>query len=110
MSKIIEAKDPYSAGYQQRICQLVIALARELGLVQGRIEGIRIASLVHGIAKISLPTEILSKPSILVDIKFNFIKNHSKTGYGILKSIITIYLRKNTLRLIARLFSNKKFY
>ena len=87
MSKIIEAKDPYTAGHQQRVSQLTIALAQELGLVQGRIEGIRIASLLHDIGKISLLIEILSKPSILNDIEFNLIKNHPRTGYDILKSI-----------------------
>lgn len=87
MSKIIEAKDLYAASYQQRVSQWFIALARELELAQGRIEGIRIASLVHDIGKISLPIEILSKPSILTDIECNLIKNHPKTGYDILKSI-----------------------
>jgi len=53
MSEIVEAKDPYTAGHQQRVSQLAIALARELGLLQSRIEGIRIASLVHDIGKIS---------------------------------------------------------
>ena len=66
---------------------MAIALARELGLLQSRIEGIRIASLLHDIGKISLPIEILSKPSILNDIEFNLIKNHPRTGYDILKSI-----------------------
>ncbi len=32
MSKIIEAKDPYTAGHQQRVSQLAIAIARELNL------------------------------------------------------------------------------
>lgn len=87
MSKIIEAKDPYTVGHQQRVSQLATALAREWGLLQDRIEGIRIASLVHDIGKISVPTEILSKPSIINDLEFNLIKNHPETGYDILKSI-----------------------
>ena len=91
MSKIIEAKDPYTAGHQQRVSQLAVALAREWGLLQNRIEGIRIASLVHDIGKISLPTEILSKPSIINDLEFNLIKTHPEIGYDILKSIYFSY-------------------
>jgi len=87
MSKIIEAKDPYTAGHQQRVCQLAIPLAQELGLSEDKIEGIRIASLIHDIGKIGLPTEILSKPSKLNDIEFGLIKGHSQIGYDILKSI-----------------------
>ncbi|MCK5768136.1 MAG: HD domain-containing protein [Candidatus Atribacteria bacterium] len=66
---------------------MAIALAQELGLVQGIIEGIRITYLLYDVGKISLPIEILSKPSILNEIEFNLIKNHPRTGYDILKSI-----------------------
>jgi HD-GYP domain-containing protein (c-di-GMP phosphodiesterase class II) len=52
-----------------------------------KIEGIRIASLVHDIGKISIPSEILSKPSKLSEIEYRLIKNHSQIGYDILKSI-----------------------
>ena len=52
-----------------------------------KIEGIRIASLVHDIGKISIPSEILSKPSKLSEIEHRLIKNHSQIGYDILKSI-----------------------
>jgi len=87
MSRIIEAKDPYTSGHQHRVCQLAVPLARELGLSEDMIEGIRIASLIHDIGKIGLPTEIMSKPTKLNDIEFGLIKGHSQTGYDILKSI-----------------------
>ena len=91
MSKIIEAKDPYTAGHQHRVCQLAIRIAQELNLPKDKIEGIRIASLIHDIGKIGLPTEILSKPTTLTDIEFSLIKNHSQIGYDILKSIDFAY-------------------
>jgi len=87
MSKIIEAKDPYTSGHQHRVCQLAVPLARELGLPEDKIEGIRIASLIHDVGKIGLPTEILSKPGKLTDIEFSLIKDHSQVGHDILKSI-----------------------
>ena len=87
MSRIIEAKDPYTSGHQHRVCQLVVPLARELVLSKDRIEGIRVASLIHDIGKISVPTEILSKSTTLSDLEFSLIKEHSQTGYDILKSI-----------------------
>ena len=86
MSKIIETKDPYTAGHQQRVCQLAIRIAQEMTLSEDKTEGIRIASLIHDIGKIGIPTEILSKPSRLSDIEFSLIKNHSQIGYDILKS------------------------
>ena len=84
---MIEAKDPYTAGHQQRVSQLAIAIAKELNLPPDKIEGIRIASLIHDIGKISIPTEILSKSTTLSDIEFSLIKYHSQIGYDILKSI-----------------------
>ncbi len=87
MSKIVEAKDPYTAGHQQRVSQLATALAKELNLSQDKVKGIRVASLIHDIGKIGLPTEILSKPTKLTDIEFSLIKNHSQLGFDILKSI-----------------------
>jgi PAS domain S-box-containing protein len=86
MSSIIEAKDPYTAGHQQRVSKLATAIAKELSLPEDKIEGIRIASLIHDIGKIGLPTEILSKPTKLTDIEFSLIKEHSQIGYNILKS------------------------
>jgi len=87
MGKVTEAKDPYTAGHQQRVSQLATAIAKELNLSQDKVEGIRIASLIHDIGKIGLPTEILSKPTRLTDIEFSLIKEHSQIGYDILKSI-----------------------
>lgn len=87
MSKIIEAKDPYTAGHQQRVSQLAAAVAKELNLSQDKVEGIRIASLIHDLGKISIPTEILSKPTSLTAIEFSLIKDHSQIGSDILKSI-----------------------
>jgi len=87
MSKIIEAKDPYTAGHQHRVCQLAVRIAQEMKLPEDKIEGIRIASLIHDIGKIGLPAEILSKPTRLADMEFSLIKGHSQIGYDILKSI-----------------------
>ncbi|MBU4348812.1 PAS domain S-box protein [bacterium] len=87
MSKIVEAKDPYTSGHQYRVCQLAIRIAQELNLPKDKVEGIRIASLIHDIGKIGLPAEILSKPTKLADIEFSLIKEHSQVGYDILKSI-----------------------
>ena len=87
MSRIIEVKDPYTAGHQQRVSQLATSIAKELNLSPDKIEGIRVASLIHDIGKISVPAEILSKATTLSDIEFSLIKVHSQVGSDILKSI-----------------------
>jgi putative nucleotidyltransferase with HDIG domain len=85
--KVVETRDPYSIGHQQRVSKLATAIAQEMKLPQDKTEGIRIASLVHDIGKVNLPTEIISKPSKLIDVEFNLIKNYPKVGCDILKKV-----------------------
>jgi len=85
--KVVETRDPYSIGHQQRVSKLATAIAQEMKLPQDKIEGTRIASLVHDIGKVNLPTEIISKPNKLIEVEFNLIKNYPKVGYDILKKV-----------------------
>lgn len=87
ITKLVEARDPYTAGHQEKVAQLAISIAREMGLGEDRIEAVRLASLVHDIGKINIPSEILNKPSNLNDIEYSLVKNHSRLGYDILKEI-----------------------
>ncbi|MFO7888870.1 MAG: PAS domain S-box protein [bacterium] len=87
MSKIVDTRDAYTAGHQERVSQLAIQIARELKLSDEEIKGIKVATLIHDIGKISIPSDILSKPSRLNDLEFGLIKNHPQIGYDILKEI-----------------------
>ena len=87
ISKIIEARDPYTAGHQLKVSKLSTSIAQEMKLPKDRIEGVRIASLIHDIGKIGIPAEILSKPTRLTEIEYSLIKDHPQIGYDILKSI-----------------------
>jgi PAS domain S-box-containing protein len=83
---IVEAKDPYTAGHQRRVSILSCAIAKEMDLSEEQIEGTKIAGLIHDLGKISIPSEILSKPGRITDIEFSLIKNHPQIGYNILKT------------------------
>jgi len=87
ITKVVETRDPYSIGHQQKVSKLATVIAREMKLPLDKIEGTKIASLVHDIGKVNLPTEIISKPSKLIEVEFNLIKNYPKVGYDILKKV-----------------------
>ena len=87
MALTLEMRDPYTAGHQLRVANLVTAIATELGFSDERVEGARMAAMIHDIGKITVPAEILSKPGVITEIEFNLIKTHSKTGFDILKGI-----------------------
>ncbi len=83
----VETKDPYTAGHQRRVADLSKTIAAEMGLSSDRIDGLYMASKVHDIGKISVPAEILSKPTKLSNNEFSLIKIHAQSGYDILKDI-----------------------
>jgi PAS domain S-box-containing protein len=83
----VEMRDPYTAGHQVRSADIARAIAIEMGLDQEKIEGIRLAGSIHDIGKLSIPAEILSKPSKLTNIEFSLIKGHSQSGYEMLKNV-----------------------
>ena len=84
---ITEKRDPYTTGHEIRVSWLSCAIAKEMGFSEDRVEGLRVAGLLHDIGKLSIPIEILSKPGKLSRIEFDLVKEHSKTGYNILKTI-----------------------
>lgn len=87
ISKIMDTRDPYTAGHQIRVSQLAHRIAQEMNLSPNKIESVRIASLIHDIGKIGIPSEILTKPTKLDTIEFSFMKKHPEIGYTILKDI-----------------------
>lgn len=83
----IEIRDPYTAGHQHRVATLARAIAIEMGLSEEHADQIYTAGLIHDIGKISIPSEILSKPGRLGEIEFSLIKMHPQAGYDILRNI-----------------------
>jgi len=82
-----EFRDPYTAGHQHRVAKLACVIARELGLPEGQIEGIRVAGTLHDIGKIYVPAEILSRPGHLRKNEINLVKDHAQVGYDLLSTI-----------------------
>ena len=87
MAVTVETRDPYTAGHQRRVADLARAIATEINLGSDQIDGVRMASMIHDIGKISIPSEILTKPTQLTNLEFNLIKTHPASGYNILKDI-----------------------
>jgi len=87
LSAVVESKDPYTAGHQQRVSELACAIAREMELNQDQLEGIRVMGYLHDIGKIAVPAEILSRPGKINEFEFNLIKQHPLSGFDILKQI-----------------------
>ena len=83
----MEMRDPYTSGHQARVAKIAVAIGRELGWAEERLQGLRVAAQVHDIGKISIPAEILTKPGNLSPVERTMINQHAETGYAILKDI-----------------------
>jgi putative nucleotidyltransferase with HDIG domain len=87
LATIVEKHDPYTAGHQQRVARLAVAIATEMNVNEDWIEGIHLAGVVHDVGKVQVPAEFLSKPGKLAELEFALVKEHARAGYDILKHI-----------------------
>jgi PAS domain S-box-containing protein/putative nucleotidyltransferase with HDIG domain len=87
LASAAEMRDPYTAGHQQRVARLAVAIARELQLPEQQIEGLYLAGIVHDVGKINVPAEILSNPGRLSEAQYQLVREHAEAGYAILKGV-----------------------
>jgi len=87
MGQIVGKKDPYTIEHQERVALLAYEIGAEMGLDGERLEGIRIAGLVHDVGKVEIPEEILSKPGRLSRLEYDLVKTHAQSGYDILREV-----------------------
>jgi len=82
-----ELRDPYTAGHQRMVTKLALAIAKEMGLAKDQKQALRVASLLHDIGKVNVPSEILSKPGKLSELERGLTKAHAEASYDIVKAI-----------------------
>jgi putative nucleotidyltransferase with HDIG domain len=87
LAATVELRDPYTAGHQARVSILASRIARQMGLSESDVHGIRLAGLVHDIGKVTVPTEFLTRPGALRPAELDLIMEHAKIGEELLSSI-----------------------
>lgn len=87
IARMIELRDPYTAGHQRRVSQLAGAIGEELGLEERRVEGLRVAGKIHDLGKVSCPAEILVKPGPLTTPERDIARQHTVEGAKILEGL-----------------------
>ena len=87
VSATFEKRDPFTAGHEQRVADLTKFIAVECALDSESAEGLYLAATVHDIGKISVPSEILTRPGAFTTLEYEFVKLHAGTGHDILRDI-----------------------
>ncbi len=82
-----EMRDPYTAGHERRVAEIAVAIGAELGFDARRQQGLRVAGYLHDIGKITIPSEILSKPGKLSAIEYQLIQGHARASHDVLKGV-----------------------
>jgi PAS domain S-box-containing protein/putative nucleotidyltransferase with HDIG domain len=85
LSIAVGSRDPYTVGHERRVADLCAAIGTELGMDPADVRLLRLAATVHDIGKITLPAEILSKPTKLSEAEYRLIQGHSQAGWEMLE-------------------------
>ena len=65
-----------ASGHTERVTNLALELAKEMGFAEEELVNIRRGALLHDIGKISIPDEIISKHGKLTDEEFDVVRRH----------------------------------
>jgi len=95
--KIIDAKDPYTAGHSVRVAEYAEKIARKLRLNEYDVDILTNLANLHDIGKVQIDLSILNKPGKYDDADWAEMKKHPEVGYEIVKEIVFL---KNSAKAI----------
>lgn len=98
LSAALEARDPYTAGHEERVAQIAVQIADRLGIDEHQIIGIELAATIHDIGKIQIPAEILSSPRLLTDNEMNLVREHPVVGAELVADLEFEWLIADAIR------------
>lgn len=87
LSRSMEAKDDYTGGHVERVSELAVALAEQLGYSGHDLDAVEIGALLHDIGKIGIPESILRKPGPLDEPEWEVMRKHPLVSEYILSSV-----------------------
>jgi hypothetical protein len=87
LSRLLEARDPYTHGHGQRVAREAARIARAMHLPAVEVAKIQTAAAVHDVGKLYTPREILNNPSHLSDGEYEVAKRHAAWGGRMLATV-----------------------
>lgn len=85
--RLIEAKDPYTAGHTERVAGYALYIAEEMSVPADRLEHLRQSALMHDVGKLAVPSRLLNKPGRLTAEEYEIVRSHNDAGIGILSRV-----------------------
>lgn len=87
LANAIDARDTYTARHSDRLAEMAVALAEEMGVTEEERHVIRLAARLHDIGKIGVPDTVLRKPGELTEEEWALMRRHPLIGAEILKPV-----------------------
>ncbi|ANU14792.1 HD-GYP domain (HD superfamily hydrolase) [Planococcus halocryophilus Or1] len=87
LAKVLDARDPYTAGHSERVAKYSLWIAQKLELSASDCEELYKAALLHDIGKIGITDAILRKPDRLTVEEYTTIQQHTVIGADILSNV-----------------------
>ena len=85
LTEIVEAKSEVTGLHVKRVSEYTRILAQALNYTEEEVNTIRIASMMHDIGKINVPSQILEKKGKLTPEEFAVVKSHVTEGARMLE-------------------------
>ncbi len=86
-SRAMDMRDKETEGHSQRVTELTIRIAQELGIDDKSLVHIRRGALLHDMGKLGIPDSILLKPGKLTEEEWVIMKKHPEFAYEMLHPI-----------------------
>ncbi|MBI5750214.1 MAG: HD-GYP domain-containing protein [Nitrospinae bacterium] len=90
-SKALDLRDKETEGHSQRVTEMTVRIARDMGISEEELIHVRRGALLHDIGKMGIPDNILLKPGKLNDEEWVIMRKHPIFAYELLHPIS--YLR-----------------
>ena len=85
--KALELRDNVTEGHTQRVTQLTLVIASQMGISEQELVHVRRGALMHDIGKMGIPDSILKKPGSLEDDEWKEMRRHPVYAYEMLNRI-----------------------
>ncbi|MEW6402830.1 MAG: PAS domain S-box protein, partial [Chloroflexota bacterium] len=86
-SAALDLRDKETEGHTQRVTNLTVELARNMGAPNSELLHIRRGALLHDIGKMGVPDHILLKPGSLSDEEWKIMREHPVFAHNLLAPI-----------------------
>lgn len=87
VARVVEARDPFTAGHASRVSHLARSIGEHLGLSASEIDGLRVAGTLHDLGKVAIPTEVLFEPRRLTVEQMALVQTHPREGGLLLREV-----------------------